>query len=383
MVSSKLPRVLILTAGYGEGHHSAARGVAEALAGKAECRVMDVCQETMPRMFTLTRDAYLWVISQAPGLWRALYDWSDRIDLSQTGAGVLIGVEHHLDATLQEWRPDVVVSTYMLYPYMLDRLATNGKKCAMSANPLRVPYVTVVTDSIVINKSWVCSQSDLWCVTDAQTKAVMEQRGVLSDRIEVTGFPVSLSLSSLPAGRGDTWVSGQEFRVLYFAQGSPKKAAADLLALLSAGGDVHVTCILGHRFRKVYPHIRALRQVYGHRLVVRGWTTRVPNYLADHHVVVGKAGGATVHEVLAAKRPMLIHYLLPGQEEGNLELLEYLKVGEYVPNSQGLRDALLRLMAREGQVWRQMRKALEDANMTGGARAVAEFALKLISPACK
>ncbi|MEG1740023.1 MAG: hypothetical protein RR250_01755, partial [Akkermansia sp.] len=126
MVSSKLPRVLILTAGYGEGHHSAARGVAEALAGKAECRVMDVCQETMPRMFTLTRDAYLWVISQAPGLWRALYDWSDRIDLSQTGAGVLIGVEHHLDATLQEWRPDVVVSTYMLYPYMLDRLATNG-----------------------------------------------------------------------------------------------------------------------------------------------------------------------------------------------------------------------------------------------------------------
>lgn len=94
--------------------------------------------------------------------------------------------------------------------------------------------------------------------------------------------------------------------------------------MLEADPAVYVTCILGRKFRRIYPHIRDLRAKYGKRLTVRGWTRRVPSYLTVNHVVVGKAGGATVHEVLAAARPMLVNFLLPGQEEGNARLLETL-----------------------------------------------------------
>ena len=92
----------------------------------------------------------------------------------------------------------------------------------------------------------------------------------------------------------------------------------------------------GRRFRRIYPPIRDLRARYGHRLAVRGWTRRVPSYLAASHVVVGKAGGATVHEVLASARPMLVNFLLPGQEEGNARLLEKLGGGRHVPEARAL-----------------------------------------------
>lgn len=43
MQKGRLPRILIVTAGYGEGHNSAARGVRDALAGRAEVLVTDLC----------------------------------------------------------------------------------------------------------------------------------------------------------------------------------------------------------------------------------------------------------------------------------------------------------------------------------------------------
>ena len=48
MQKGRLPRILIVTAGYGEGHNSAARGVRDALAGRAEVLVTDLCAEAMP-----------------------------------------------------------------------------------------------------------------------------------------------------------------------------------------------------------------------------------------------------------------------------------------------------------------------------------------------
>lgn len=378
MSEHSLPRVLIVTAGYGEGHNSAARGIAEGLKGKAEVRVVDVCKEAMPGTFRVTRKGYLWIISRVPWLWKVLYELSDRVDMSRSGPGLLAPIERKLEELLSEWGPDVVVSTYMVYPYMLDRIAKKTK----SKTGRRIPCVTVVTDSIVINKSWVCCDSDLWCVTDDWTREVMERRGVDGEKIRVTGFPVSLRVGGV-SGSGDSWVTEEPFKVLYFPQGSPAGAADDLNALFDSGANVWVTCILGRRFRAVYPRIQELKKRYGSRLVIRGWTRRIPDYLGSHHVVVGKAGGATVHEVLAAGRPMLVHYLLPGQEEGNCRLLERLHGGEYVPDSRGLTESISGLMRDDGALWSERRDALKRAAMTGGAEAVAGFALQLAAERSK
>ena len=134
-----------------EGHNSAARGVRDALAGRAEVRVTDLCAEAMPRMFRLTRAAYLWTISRMPRLWKWMYEVSDRRNMAEKPVRGIAPVERLLERLLREWKPDAVVCTYMVYPYMLDSLASRTGRA--------VPYLTVVTDSFVINKSWLCSKS--------------------------------------------------------------------------------------------------------------------------------------------------------------------------------------------------------------------------------
>ena len=83
MQKGRLPRILFVPAGYGEGHNSAARGVRDALAGRAEVRVTDLCAGAMPRIFRLTRAAYLWTISRMPRLWKWMYAASDRRNMAE------------------------------------------------------------------------------------------------------------------------------------------------------------------------------------------------------------------------------------------------------------------------------------------------------------
>lgn len=369
MDKGRLPRILIVTAGYGEGHNSAARGVRDALAGRAEVRVTDLFAEAMPRMFRLTRAAYLWIISRMPRLWKLMYEVSDKRNLAEKPVKGLAPVERLLERLLREWKPDAVVCTYMVYPYMLDSLATRTGSA--------VPYLTVVTDSCVINKSWLCSESPLWAVTDSWTREIMVEKGLPPDRLYVTGFPVNPGLGALAREHSVTWKEGDPFRVLYFAQRSARFARAELEAMLEASPSIRVTCILGRRFRRIYPRIRDLRARYGRRLAVRGWTRRVPFHLAASHVVVGKAGGATVHEALAAARPMLVNFLLPGQEEGNARLLEKLGGGCHVPDSGALASALRGMTADGGARWRSMHENLLKAQMTGGSGVIADLVLKL------
>ena len=251
MQKGRLPRILIVTAGYGEGHNSAARGVRDALAGRAEVLVTDLCAEAMPRMFGLTRAAYLWMISRMPRLWKLMYEVSDRRNMAEKPVRGIAPVERLLERLLREWKPDAVVCTYMVYPYMLDSLAS----CTGRA----VPYLTVVTDSFVINKSWLCSKSPLWAVTDPWTRAIMEEKGLPQDRLRVTGFPVNPVLGALAKEHPLSWKEGEPFRVLYFAQRSARHARAELAGMLDANPALHVTCILGRRFRRIYPRIRDLR----------------------------------------------------------------------------------------------------------------------------
>ena len=368
MSMERFPKVLILSAGYGDGHHAAARGLVEAFQGKAETRMVDLCAEAMPKTFKYTRMGYLWVISRMPGIWKMMYDASDRIDMSEKPIKGLGPVEDLLETILDDWKPDLIISTYMLYPYMLDQLSVKRGYC--------IPYITVVTDSIVINKSWTCSQSPLWAVADQWTKQVMIDKGVPAERIAVTGFPVPPYLAKLRQENPKQWKDGEDFEVLYFAQRSPQLAKQEIIQILEAHPNVKVTCILGRKFRNIYPSILALKKQYQGRLIIRGWTRQVPKYLAKAHLVVGKAGGATTHEVLAVGRPLLVNFLLPGQEEGNLQLLEHFGGGLHVPTPEQLGHTISDLLKENGKAWKKMYQAILNANMTGGGEKIVDLALK-------
>jgi processive 1,2-diacylglycerol beta-glucosyltransferase len=77
---------------------------------------------------------------------------------------------------------------------------------------------------------------------------------------------------------------------------------------------------------------------------------------------------------------MLIHHLVPGQEEGNLALLEKIGGGRLACTPRELQQNVISLLADDGVRWRAMKDALMRHDRNAGALAAARFILDSSSP---
>lgn len=360
-------RILILTASFGDGHNSAARQLAEALDGSSEVKVADPCSLGSPRVNAFLNKAYREVITYAPSLWKRIYDSTDQQDFSKR-LFFLNNTEKAVGALLEQFRPDLVVSTYPIYPYQLERHFENHP---------RVPIVTIVTDSMEVNAAWTRSPSDYFLVTDLSTKNALIEKDIPGEKVVVSGFPVSPRFETIPKVEPDAPTN--PFRVLYFPTSRYPHVRKLMRAVLDLPGlNAEVTVVLGRNVRRLYKKTTELRDAYPGRVRLRGWTTQVPELLCSHHLVVGKAGGATVHEAIAARCPMLVHHLVPGQEEGNIQLLEKLKIGALATKPEQITTALVELLADNAKLWRQQKRNLEVHSRPAASAEAAKFVMSLI-----
>ena len=90
-----------------------------------------------------------------------------------------------------------------------------------------------------------------------------------------------------------------------------------------------------------------------------GWTDEMPKLMTSHHFFIGKAGGASVQEAIVAQIPFLVSHVVPGQEEGNIALIEQAGIGAFaVGHPQRVRDIIIGAMANEGNLWHAWRANL-------------------------
>jgi processive 1,2-diacylglycerol beta-glucosyltransferase len=360
------PRILIVTAAFGEGHNSAARNLGLALeSAGAITRVSDPCMIGAPVLTQLANRGYRMVTTHFPWLWAWIYRSADRCDFSRQRSPILRRPEHALAGLVAAFKPSALVSTYPLYPYYMPRI-----NAAM-------PVFTVVTDSMEINAAWLRAPGHWWLVTDPATRETMVRSGIDSGSIIDTGFPVHPAFSSL--GAMDSGASCNPFHILYFPTAKLPHVRRHARALLDASPAVKLTIVLGRNFRQLYPKAREIQHEHPGRVRLIGWTRRVPQLLGSHHLAVGKAGGATVHEAIAAHCPMLIHHLVPGQEEGNLRLLETIGAGALADSPEKLHRGIRQLLDNQAAGWREMKQALARHNRSSGAITAARFILDRIS----
>lgn len=358
--------ILILTAGFGEGHNSAALNLQRALTPHAVTLCADPCALGAPSLNKRIQNFYLNVTTHAPWLWRKIYQSTEKQDFSKDRIPFMRKPEEKLRELLIEHQPSVVVSTYPLYPYFLARI--------FRGNQPRIPVITVVTDSIEINAAWRKTPTDYWLVTDQRTRESLIRQGLPETQIVETGFPVDPHFAELNPITADDDL--EPFRILYFP--TPKKPHVRRVSrelLESTGKNTHLTIVLGKNFRKLYSRAREIKDAFPGRVTIKAWSKKVPELLNSHHLTVGKAGGATVHEALAAACPMLIHHLVPGQEEGNLSLLRHLNGGNLADTPGALSAHLREMLADNATGWRAMKRSLSRHARPSAAHTAANFIL--------
>ncbi len=358
--------VLILTAGYGEGHNAAARALAAAcdtVHGAGTARVVDVFALARPRLNPFTRQAYIGTINHAPRLWSSLYAWIDRSNAVLRFLWLLSREQKILAQIIAAEKPAVLCSTYPVYAFLLSRLAAAGQTIP--------PHYNVVTDSISINSLWWRAGAAGWFVPNADSAEVMRRGGVAAGLMHVTGFPVPAFFGE-QAGRltpPDLTTPGHAPRVLYVINSGTRFATETAQLLLGEKG-WEITIAVG-RDEELRAELTLLAAGRALPATILGWTDRIPHLLMTHHVVISKAGGATTQEAIAARCPMIVNQIVPGQEEGNYELLRRTGAGALAETPAAVMATLRAAFADRGAQWRRWRTALEPIVRNSAAQTIA------------
>jgi len=231
--------------------------------------------------------------------------------------------------------------------------------------------VVVVTDSITINASWYRSPADYFLVANEQSAGVLRSGGVAPDKIKVFGFPVSPTFADLTADR-PLPSSNSSRRVLYMIN-AVTRGAAELVRML-VKLDLDLTVTIG-RNDELRPVIDAAAD--GHRIKIIGWTNELPRIMHENHLLIGKAGGATVQETIAAKCPMIINHVVAGQEEGNARLIVETNSGVIVQSSREVVAQVQHAFDDGAKQWQEWAGNISKLSRPRAALDIAEFLMSL------
>jgi hypothetical protein len=106
----------------------------------------------------------------------------------------------------------------------------------------------------------------------------------------------------------------------------------------------------------------------------------MPQFLMTHHVLISKAGGATVQEAIAARCPMIVNQVVPGQEEGNYELLRLNHAGVLAEKPKEVSQWLERLFENRGKLWSLWRKNITRFSKPDSSLQIGRFILDAAAP---
>ena len=361
-----MKKILILTAGFGEGHNSAARGVRDGLAriapDQTTVELRDLFAEAYGSINEIVRRSYLSLVNSAPRAWGFVYRWLDRKTDYNTEFRRLFRLKAQFAPVLDRFQPDIVVCSFPAYANVLREIVGTGRACKC---------VVVITDSITINASWYRSPADYFVVANEQSAGVLRSNGVAPEKIRIFGFPVSPKFADFAEDRPQP-SSNSTRRVLYMIHAAKRGATELVRTLAKLNLDLTVTIGRDDRLR---PHIDAAAD--GHPIKIIGWTNELPRMMHDNHLLIGKAGGATVQETIAAKCPMIINHVVAGQEEGNAQLIVETNSGVIAESPERVVAQVQRAFDDGAKQWREWAGNISKLSRPRASLDIAEFLISL------
>jgi len=365
-------KILILTAGFGEGHNSAARGIRDGLAqiapGRAEVELHDLFADTYGIANDWARVAYLGLIDRAPKAWGVVYRWLDQQTAFAGNFKVFFTLKNHLSRLLARFRPDVIVSVYPAYPHMLDEmLGPTG-----TADYKRV---VMITDSLSVNAIWFRCSADYFLVPNEPSAAVLARSGIAREKIKPLGFPVSPKFAAAAEVPRPSPSEGTGRRVLYIINAA-KPGAPQLVQRLAQLDEIQLTVTVG-RDTRLFNSLKQLRDNSQRTFEIVHWSDDLPRLLHSNHLLISKAGGATVQEALAAGCPMIVNHVIPGQEEGNARYISEAGCGTIATSHDSVIAAVRNAFADDAAQWREWSANVERVSRPAAALEIARFLLSL------
>lgn len=319
-------KVLIFTVSSGNGHNSGARYIKEKLLAEnpqTEIKVVDAFEEYTSKIRSRTfRKGYFFACNHLLGLYNYFYKRAEDSrfkDRFKNGASkTASGFEYGMLKTINEFKPDLIFSTYVYCTVALNKIKFYYKL------PCKVASLAL---DYGISPYWesCCDGLDYMFLTNSEMIPGFLERGFSEKQLIVAGVPVSERFyrpMEKVAAREKLGLKLDVFTITVM-KASFFHFHLDKLVreLYKIDGDCQIVIINGKddvRRKEIDRFIKKAeaKGLGGGRITVRnlGYTTDVADYMSASDLVIGKAGGLSVTETVNAGLPFLIIKKLPQQE---------------------------------------------------------------------
>ncbi len=331
-----MPRVLLLHASVGSGHKRAGEALAAAFARRqpGQVQLADVLDYANPLFREAYARSYIQMTDKVPSLWSYVYEQTDRELFRMTGEVRALADAINawgLRRLIRDYAPELIVCTHFLPVEVLAARKARAR--------LHQPLYCVLTD-YAAHAFWVYNNVDGYFVATGQTRQQLVERGVPSDLIRVTGIPIDPVIAEpkdRAAVRAAHGLPLDEHVVTLFGGGIDSGHVRVMIEGLLRSDFKGCLVAVAGRNRGLQAELDDLQSTQRAQLRVLGFVDYVDDLIVASDVIIAKAGGLTVSEVLGRATPMIITHPIPGQEEANADYLAGVGAGisirlpEHVP----------------------------------------------------
>ncbi|MEW9700466.1 glycosyltransferase [Paenibacillus sp. SI8] len=332
-----IPRILILTAGYGNGHVQASKALQEQFEsqGIQQVTTLDLMKEGHPFLNTISISLYN-KSAQISRMGLDYYGWSyywtreaehnALINRSFNNLGRKKLIQH-----IQNGQPDIIVSTF---PF-----GSAPEVCSSFG----IRNYTVLTD-YALHSRWIHPKVDKYYVATEELKQQIMRKGFSPDRIEVSGIPIRRQFDELRSDRRLLLEMSMKPNILIIAGDDGISPYMDhMVYALSAIGDNRVTIVCG-RNEKLKIRLDA-QFSSAPDLQILGYVNHLHELMSQASCVITKAGGLTLTEAIAVCTPIFIFKPYAGQEKENAIFLSQRGVALISHHVEELAAQVQRLLA--------------------------------------
>jgi len=309
-------RILILSAGVGAGHNSAAAALKQACLARddvEEALVVDVLQQSSTLYRDLLGKGYFVLVENAPWLVDWGYDVSDLpfrrrgpIDPWTRANSIPVTTE------IKRFKPTAIVCTHFLPAQLVASLVLRGATDAKTA---------IVTTDYDFQGLWLTSAFHAIFVAREEGRVQLTAQGVPADRVAAVGIPISAPPASDVQPTAFVWDPDAVPKLLISAGASGGDyALAVVRQTMHVRSPFRATVVCG-RNDELQRQIEQLVAPAGDRYRVLGYTAEMPQLLREADLFIGKPGGLSASECMAAGLPMVLVNPIPGQEVRNGDYL--------------------------------------------------------------
>ena len=317
-----MKKIMILYASVGGGHYKAADGIRkyfEEYYPDYKIEMIDALHYTSKFVDKIVIDSYFNMIKYSPKVWKEIYKYSEKqYSVANFSNMVQKMLSQKLYKLFKDSQPDVVISTHPFITEMVASLKKHGKT--------NTKLCVVITD-YESHKLWELKPEyvNSYFVANEEMKFDLVHKGIDKEKIYVTGIPVSSAFLK-EYNKDEIYkefdLSPNKKTILFFAGGhfGGTNVKEFFKSLLNVSEEIQIVAVAG-KSQKSQKLFKKLSEKTTKKVVILGYTNKVPELMTISDFVFSKAGGLTTTEILVKQVPFIIINPTPGQEEANANFL--------------------------------------------------------------